>query len=74
MNDQDRPGRPDPSEHELAVATLMGRYIERRHLQHAPCVHDLLAMAAEFGDGAAHELREVIAFYEAMVAAEATAR
>jgi hypothetical protein len=70
MNDQDRPDRPDPSEQDLAVATLVGRYIERRQLHQAPRVHDLLAMAAEFGDAAARELRDVLAFYEAMRASE----
>ncbi len=66
MNDQDRPDRPDPSEQDLAIATLIGRYIERRQLHQAPRVHDLLAMAAEFGDSAVRELRDVLAFYEAM--------
>ena len=70
MNDQDRPDRPDPSEQDLAVATLVGRYIERRQLHQAPRVHDLLAMAAEFGDSAVRELRDVLAFYEAMRASE----
>ncbi len=66
MNDQDRPDRPDPTEHDLAVTALVGRYIERRQLHQAPRVHDLLAMAAEFGDSAVRELRDVLAFYEAM--------
>jgi hypothetical protein len=70
MNDQDRPGRPDLTEQDLAVATLVGRYIERRQLHQAPRVHDLLAMAAEFGDSAVRELRDVLAFYEAMRACE----
>jgi hypothetical protein len=46
MNDQDRPDRPDLTEQDLAVATLVGRYIERRQLHQAPRVHDLIAMAA----------------------------
>ena len=70
MNDQDRPDRPDLTEQDLAVATLVGRYIERRQLLQAPRVHDLLAMAAEFGDSAVRELRDVLAFYEAMRASE----
>lgn len=73
MNDQDRPDRPDPTEQDLAVATLVGRYIERRHFHQAPCVHDLLAVAAEFSDAAVEELRDVLAFYEAMLAADADA-
>ena len=70
MNDQDRPDRPDPTDQDLAVATLIGRYIERRQLHQAPRVHDLIAMAAEFGDSAVRELRDVLAFYEAMRASE----
>jgi hypothetical protein len=70
MNDQDRPGRPDLTEQDLAVATLVGRYIERRQLHQTPRVHDLIAMAAEFGDSAVRELRDVLAFYEAMRASE----
>jgi hypothetical protein len=70
MNDQDRPDRPDPTDRDLAVATLVGRYIERRQMLQAPRVHDLLAMAAEFGDSAVRELRDVLAFYEAMRASE----
>ena len=74
MNDQDRPDRPDLTEQDLAIATLVGRYIERRHLHQAPCVHDLLAMAAEFGDAAISELRDVLVFYEALLASERLAR
>ena len=70
MNDQDRPDRPDLTEQDIAVATLVGRYIERRQLLQAPRVHDLIAMAAEFGDSAVRELRDVLAFYEAMRASE----
>ena len=44
---------PDPAERaklteqDLAIATLLGRYIERRERDETPCVHDLLAVAAE---------------------------
>ena len=44
----------------------MGRYIERRESDQTPCVHDLLAAAAEFGDTAVDALRTVLACYEAM--------
>ena len=54
------------SERDLAVATLAGRYIERREHDATPCVHDLLAAAAEFGDAAVDVLRTVLACYEAM--------
>ena len=37
-------------------------------------MHDLLAVAAEFGDAAVDELRDVLAFYEAMRASETAAR
>ena len=43
---------------------------ERRENGGPPCVHDLLAAAAEFGDAAVDELRDTLAFYEAMVASE----
>jgi len=58
--------RPELSEQDLAIATLVGRYIERRESGRAPRAHDLLAVAAEFGDTAVEDLRSVLAFYEAM--------
>jgi hypothetical protein len=58
--------RAELSEHDLAVAALVGRYIERREHQKTPCVHDLLAATAEFGDIAVDVLRTVLACYEAM--------
>ena len=58
-------GRDQLSERDLAIATLVGRYIERREHQTAPCAHDLLAAAAEFGGDAADHLRTVLAVYEA---------
>jgi hypothetical protein len=74
------PHNPDPAERDelteqdLAIATLVGRYIERREQGAAPRVHDLLSVAAEFGDAAVDELRAVLAFYEAMRATENDAR
>ena len=71
---------PDPAERvelteqDLAIATLVGRYIERREQGAAPRVHDLPSVAAEFGDAAVGELRAVLAFYEAMRATENDAR
>ena len=76
----DRPREPDRvereplSEQDLAIATLVGRYVERRERGEAPCAHDLLAVAAEFGDAAVDELRTVLVFYEAMRASEDGAR
>jgi len=67
---------PDPAEQaelteqDLAVATLVGRYIERRETGRAPCAHDLFAVAAEFGDAAVDALRTVLACYEAMRASD----
>ena len=61
------------TERDLAIASLTGRYIERRESGAAPCAHDLLAVAAEFGDGAAEDLRCVLAVYEAMRAADSDA-
>jgi hypothetical protein len=65
MSDR-RPEGPELSEQDLAIAALVGRYIERRERLEAPCVHDLLAAAAEFGDTAVDVLRIVLATYEAM--------
>ena len=71
---------PDPTEREqlteqdLAIATLVGRYVERRERDQTPCVHDLLAVAGEFGDSAVDALRTVLACYEAMRASDERAR
>jgi hypothetical protein len=67
---------PDPAlrdeltEQDLAIATLVGRYVERREAGQPPCAHDLLAIAAEFGDAAVDTLRTVLACYEAMRASD----
>ncbi len=67
-----RTDHPDPAEREqlnerdLAIAALVGRYIERREHHEALHVHDLLAVAAEFGHSAVDALRTVLACYEAM--------
>jgi len=58
--------RAQLTEQDLAIATLVGRYIERREAGQPPCAHDLLAVAAEFGDTAVDVLRTVLACYEAM--------
>jgi hypothetical protein len=63
---------PDPAERaelteqDLAIATLVSRYVERREAGQSPCTHDLLAVAAEFGDSAVDALRTVLVCYEAM--------
>ena len=62
------------SEVDLAIATLVGRYVERRESGGAPCAHDLIAVAAEFGDAAVEQLRTVLIFYEAMRASEDAGR
>jgi hypothetical protein len=62
----DRAGREPLTERHLAIATLVGRYIERRESGQAPCVHDLFAVAEEFGVVAVDALRTVLACYEAM--------
>jgi hypothetical protein len=67
---------PDPderielTEQDLAIATLVGRYVERREAGRPPCAHDLLAVAAEFGDSVVDALRTVLACYEAMRASD----
>jgi len=69
MSDRHHPDSSERAEltgQDLAVAALAGRYIERREHDETPCVHDLLAAAAEFGDTAVDALRTVLACYEAM--------
>ena len=74
------PDYPNPAERleltdrDLAIATLVGRYIERREQGDSPRVHDLLAAAQEFGAAAADELPSVLAFYEATRAGEGSER
>ena len=62
--------REQLTEQDLAIATLVGRYVERRETGQAPCAHDLFAVAAEFGETAVDALRTVLACYEAMRASE----
>ncbi len=62
----DRTEREQLTEQDLAIATLVGRYVERRERHETPCVHDLLAVAAEFGAAGVDALRTVLACYEAM--------
>jgi hypothetical protein len=64
-HDPRRVERAQLSEQDLAVAALVGRYIERRQHNESPRVHDLLAVAAEFGEVAVDALRTVLACYEA---------
>jgi len=66
----DRTNRDELTEKDLAIATLVGRYVERRETGQPPCVHDLLAIAAEFGNTAVDNLRTVLACYEAMRASD----
>ena len=65
-----RAHEPQLTEEDLAIAALVGRYVERRESGGAPCAHDLMAVAAEFGDAAVDRLRTVLILYEAMRAAE----
>jgi hypothetical protein len=69
MIDRDQPDPADRgrlTEQDLAIAALVGRYIERRERDETPRVHDLLTVAAEFGDTAVDALRTLLACYEAM--------
>jgi hypothetical protein len=73
MIDRHYPGPVDQAElteQDLAIATLVGRYIERREARQPPCTHDLFAVAAEFGDTTVDARRTVLACYEAMRAIE----
>ena len=74
MIDRDHSEPVELTGQDLAIAALVGRYIERREHHGAPCVHDLLAAAAEFGDTAHDDLRTVVACYEAMLTGEDLAR
>ena len=58
--------RAELTEQDLAIAALVGRYVERREAGRPPCAHDLLAVGAEVGDTAVDALRTVLACYEAM--------
>jgi hypothetical protein len=71
MSDRDRTDRDPLTERDLAIATLVGRYIERRETGRPPCVHDLFAVAEEFGEVAVDALRTLLACYEAMRASDA---
>jgi hypothetical protein len=62
--------RAELTEQDLAIAALVGRHIERREHHETPCVHDLIAAAAEFGDTAVNVLRTVLACYEALSASD----
>ena len=73
MIDRDHPDPADRAQlapQDLAIAALVGRYIERREARQPPRTHDLFAVAAEFGDTAVDALRTVLACYEAMRATE----
>jgi hypothetical protein len=62
----DPAAKAELNQQDLAIAALVGRYIERREHLETPCVHDLMVAAAEFGDSAVDVLRTVLACYEAM--------
>jgi hypothetical protein len=77
MTDRPDPGhdeRTELTEQDLAIAALVGRYIERREHDEPPCVHDLLAIAAELGDAAVDVLRTLLGCYEAMRASDEPTR
>ncbi len=69
-HDPDRSKPDELTEQDLAIATLVGRYVERREAGQPPCAHDLLAVTADFGDSAVGVLRTVLACYEAMRASD----
>ena len=69
-DDPDRFEREPLSEQDLAVAALVGRYVERRERGEVACAHDLIAVAGEFGESAVAKLRTLLAVYEALLASE----
>jgi hypothetical protein len=70
MRPRDLASARECSKRNLLIATRVGRYVERRERGDAPCAHDLLAVAAGPDDGAVAELRDFLAFYEAMRATD----
>jgi hypothetical protein len=73
MTDRHHPDateRAELTEQDLAVATLVGRYVERRETGQPPSAHDLFAVAAEFGQTAVDALSTALACYEAMRASD----
>jgi hypothetical protein len=70
-NHADSSDRARIAEEDLFLAGLVGEYADRRDRGQAPRAHDLLARAAELGDGASVKLRTVVALYEALLADDA---
>jgi hypothetical protein len=70
MSERDRTDREPLTERDLAIATLVGRYIERRESGRPPRARDLFAVAEEFGEVAVDALRTLLACYEAMRASD----
>jgi hypothetical protein len=69
-----RGGRRSEGSHPQRDHDQVGcRYVELRERGDAPCAHDLLAVAGEFGDSAVVKLRTVLAVYEALRASEDSA-
>jgi hypothetical protein len=68
----DPPDRVRIAEEDLFLAALVGEYADRRDRGQPPRAHDLLARAAEFGDGTTTKLRTVLALYEALLADDPT--
>jgi hypothetical protein len=66
----DAPERAQLSKEDLVLAGLVGAYADRRDRGLPPRAHELLACAAELGDGATARLRTVLALYEALRADE----
>ncbi|MGZ6608856.1 MAG: hypothetical protein ACXVFI_17530 [Solirubrobacteraceae bacterium] len=66
--DRDQPVAPRKTS---SSAAWVGEYADRRDRGQAPRTHDLLARAAEFGDGATAKLRTILALYEALLADDA---
>jgi hypothetical protein len=64
--DPEFPPRARPTDEDLAVIDLVGRFIERSERGQTTNVNDLLAAAAEFGDSATAKVRAVLACYQAM--------
>jgi hypothetical protein len=70
VDDLDGFQREPLSEQDLAIAALVGRYVERRERGEAPCAQDLFVVAGEFGEVAVAKLRTVLRVYEALLASE----
>jgi hypothetical protein len=71
---EDRLEREPLSRRDLQLVAVVARYVDARERGAAVRLDDVLAVAAEFGDGAAARVRAVIALYERICSDEQPGR